>query len=257
MTAPGAPMPDGAYVVGDGKGYGQGQDKGDGTEAHVRNQMRGGPLGGYENAQNTLKIVSDDIDGKIGQAVDKQVELSDRLELLEGVQGYCSTYLGLNWNITGQKRITLPFNTQLGPRKGVDLVGGNAVKLLSKGLWRADAHVSFMPPAPSWLGNATVNIEVYIKVYVLSSGVNGAAYSETRYDIAVNSVGPETAAFSKTFVIPSDGLYGVCVQVYQPKAQLIGLYGGTLRSALSVNKWDNGTINNVIADNVGNGGTLS
>jgi hypothetical protein len=250
MTTPGGVAPDGAWVL--GSDYGKSI-----TEESATATMRGNKLSGYESTQVQLKARDEAVDLIAGQVRDSQIALEGRVDLLEGVQGYCSMYLGNNWNITGNKRITLPFNTQLGPRKGVELVTGNSLQLLSKGLWRCDAHVSFMPPSPTWLGSSTVNIEVYIKVYALSSGVTGSAYSETRYDIAVNSVGPETAAFSKTFVIPTDNLYGVCVQVYQPKSTLIGLYGGTLRSALSVNKWDNGTINGAPLDTVIDGGTLS
>lgn len=189
---------------------------------------------------------------------DEQLDLNNRVEYLEGVAGFGVLFLGQNWNISGQKRITLPFNTQLGPEKAVAPVGGNSWKFLTKGLWRVGCHVSFMPPSTTWWqGSTVVNIAVYIKAYLITSGTSAPAYTEKRYDIAVTSVGPETAAFPHTFVVPEDGLYAVCVQVEHPKAATIGMYGGTLRSALTVNKWDNRTTNNVVLPTVPDGGTLS
>lgn len=251
MTSPGGLAPDGAWVVG-GR-YGQ-----DITEASAKAAIRGQSVGGYEDAQATLKALSDDLDGNINGVRDGQLDLSDRIDLLEGVQGYCNLFLSKNWQISGNgTRITLPFDTQLGPNKGANPWNGQGIRLLTKGLWRADAHVSFMPPAPSWLtGVSSVTVQAWIKVVSTAGGANSGAFTEAEYDAAITSVSPETISFSHTFVVPSDDAYAVCVQVAQPQSGLIGLYGGTVRSALSVNKWDNGTSNAVVAPVVDNGGTL-
>lgn len=255
MTTPGGTGPDGAWVIGT-IGGAQTLD-----EAAVYAATTGGVRGSYQNAQTKLKELTDPIDQALEEFEDSQLEMGDRIDLLEGVQGYCSLFLDRNWQITGNKRITLPFNTQLGPNKGASSFGGHSIKFAGKGLWRADGHVSFMTPPSNWWGGSPVNLQAWIKVYSTvgtgAGGAAGGAYTEKQYDSTVTMIGPETIAFSHTFVIPNDDAFAVCVQVSQPKSQTIGLYGGTLRSALSVNKWDNGTTNAVVSPTVPDGGTLT
>ncbi|MDM7488699.1 hypothetical protein QT969_10390 [Rhodococcus sp. CSLK01-03] len=223
------------------------------TQNQAIAESTGGRLGGYEGAQQELKAVIDPIKQVVGDLQDGQLELNDRLDLLEAVNGYCALYMGMNWAVAGGHRVTLPFDSQLGPRKGADPFQ-NGILLASKGLWRADALVSFYPPPANWFsGASSVSIQVYLSV-VAATG--GATYTEHEYNMVVTSLGAETAAFSHTFVIPADGAYFVRVQVNHPKDSA-SVYGGTVRSALTANKWDNSAENAVVAPTVPDGGTLS
>ncbi|MBP2211073.1 hypothetical protein JOJ87_001417 [Rhodococcus ruber] len=246
MTTPNAPAPDGAYVI--GTRYGQ-----DMTTQSAKAIMSNGILASYEGAQQELRAVTDPIKLVADQLQDGQLELNDRIDLLEAVNGYCALYMGMNWAVAGGHRVTLPFDNQLGPRKGADPFQ-NGILLASKGLWRADALVSFYPPPANWFsGASSVSIQVYLSVVAVAGGVT---FTEHEYNMVVTSLGAETAAFSHTFVVPADGAYFVRVQVNHPKDSA-SVYGGTVRSALSVNKWSNNTDNAVVAPTVPDGGTLS
>lgn len=250
MTYPVGPPPDGAYVVGDPMGQGM-------TEAQVMAAVTGGTKTSFGNAQNTLKARFDEIDAVIGSVQDSQLSLGGRLDLLEGVQGYCSMFLGKNWRVGGNRRITLPFETQLGPNKGAYPLSGKGIQLGTKGLWRVDAHLSYVAP-PTWFVFAnTVIVQTWIKVFPLSTGMEGASYTERCYNAVIGSAGPESVNFSHTFVVPTDNAYGVVIQVSQPSTDLFNVQGGTVLSGLSVNKWDSGVSNAVVADTVPDGGSLT
>lgn len=71
----------------------------------------------------------------------------------------------------------------------------------------------------------------------------------------VGHAGDETCSFSNTFVIPDDDAYFVTVELIHRNTRQ-NVFGGTLRSALSVNKWDFRIDNAVVAPTVPDGGTL-
>lgn len=238
MTAPNGTMPDGAFVVG-GR-YGQ-----DITEESAYAMMRGQPIKGFEDSQDSWKGLESDLSTSILDIEDGQLQLNNRVDLLEGVNGYCSTFMDANWNLAGQNRVSLPFNTQLGPSVGTSLYNGG-IRLATKGLWRADAHCTFAP-------GSNLNIQVYVAVVGVTSE---SVFTEHRFDLVATSAGPETAAFSHTFVVPSDNQYYVKVQVWHGSAGRHLTYGGTVLSALSVNKWSNNTDNAVIIEDPADGGDL-
>ncbi|MGY2060374.1 hypothetical protein ACW9HQ_36390, partial [Nocardia gipuzkoensis] len=181
---------------------------------------------------------------------DGQADLGSRLDLLESVSGYQSLFMGKSWDVVGGKWVTLPFDEQLGPNKDADKFL-NGIRFKSKGLWRSDAHVTFAPAPPAWGGNA-VPAQVLVEVKQVG---DLKTYTAHEYDIVITQLGAETAAFSHTFVIPEDDQFFVTVSVYHPKSSAT-VYGGTLRSALSVNRWDLGTNNAVVKPTVPNGGSL-
>ncbi len=238
MTTPGGSAPDGAYVV--GSKYGS-----DVTEDSVRAITRGA-IGGFESAQDSWHGLTSDLADLADEIRDGQLDLMDRIDLLEGVYGYCNLFMSQNWLVAQQQLLTLPFDTQLGPSVGaVPLNGG--IKLQHKGLWRADTLVSFDAVS------GTTRAEVYITVWNTTTDM---MYSETRFDIVLTNAGSETAAFSKTFVIPTDNTYAVTVRVKHYSSSRARVFGGTLRSALSVNKWSTNTDNNVDIPVAPDGGEL-
>ena len=240
MTTPGGDAPDGAYVIGSRFGS-------DETEAGIRAKLRGGTLNGYEDSQMQWQGLTSDLAELADEIRDGQLDLIDRIDLLEGVEGYCSTFLGKNWNVAPGQRIKLPFDVQLGPNKGA-VPYNDGIRLLSKGLWRSDCHVSFYKSP-----GAAIAASVHVMVCRVS---DDTVYSEHEYDIVVTASGAETAAFSHTFVISSNDNFYVRVEVKHNRNARHGVYGGTLRSALSVNKWDNGTSNNVVLPVAPEGGNL-
>ena len=245
MSYPVGSPPDGAFVV-DGP-YGK-----DINSTTVNAAIRGQALGGFEQAQGSWRVIQDDIADQATNLSDIQLGMLDRVDLLEGVQGYCSLYMGANWNINGGVAVIAPFNTQLGPRINTSLMT-NGIKFGTRGLWRADAHVTF-DAAPALWGSSTVVGVVWITIVKVA---DSSLYSQRRYDMVITPNGAETASFSHTFVIPEDDAYGVIAHVYHSRGgSYHRLLGGTLWSALSVNKWGVGTENNNIEPTVPDGGNL-
>lgn len=83
---PSEPAPDGAYVMG-GR-YGQ-----DVTESTVTQIVRGGALTGFAYAQESWRGITDDLAAQAASIRDAQLDLTDRVDLLEGVNGYGSVFL--------------------------------------------------------------------------------------------------------------------------------------------------------------------
>lgn len=209
-------------------------------------------LGKWENAEELWWEQEGDIHRRLDDFADYQLGMTDRQDLLEGVSGYCNLFMGRNWRVRGGSRITLPFDTLLGPPKGATPDAGG-IRLGGKGLWRADCQVSFYPAPSNWFtGSGAVSLQVFLQVATLA----GVRYTEHEFDIVVTQHGAETAAFSHTFVIPTDDAYRVIVQVQHPK-DWHWVYGGTLRSSLSVNRWDTGTSNAVVLPTAPDGGELT
>ncbi|MGY1896208.1 hypothetical protein [Nocardia gipuzkoensis] len=221
------------------------------NDEYIRAQLRGTVLPGWQDAQGGIRTIHDEFTDRLNQFHDAQLDMLDRLDLLEGVVGYCSLWMSKNWQLAGGGFRRLPFDSQLGPRKGTELAQ-DGIKLLSKGLWRIDAHVTWYA-APSGWGQS--NTPAATKIVVIYADT-GTVYSEKEHDGVITPYGAETSAFSHTLVIPDDGAFIVQVHAGHPK-DFHSVYGGTVHSALSVNKWDSGTSNNVLAPTVPNGGTLS
>ncbi|MDG3012135.1 hypothetical protein G4X40_18495 [Rhodococcus sp. D2-41] len=243
MTTPGGSAPDGAWVV--GSRYGQ-----DITEASAKAIIRGASLGSWGEAQEEWHGEFDSWGTAIDGLKDGQLELSDRTDLLEGARGYCCLFMSKNWNVNGGKWITLPFDTQIGPRDDAT-PESNGITMGTKGLWRCDAHVTFYPPPPGWFGS-TQFVVAQLSIVVMTGSTE---FSRKTFDVVITSAGAETAAFSHTFVLPGPN-YAVHLEL---KHQQSGawIFGGTTRSALSVNKWSTGIDNALVLPTVPDGGMLS
>lgn len=243
MTTPGGyPNPDVAFVWGSGSSYGQ-----DITEASAHALMRGETLTGYTDAQDSWKGLVSDLADLSDQVRDDQLGLNDRLDLLDGVNGYCSLFMSQNWSVAQNQLLTLPFDSQLGPAKGAE-PHSDGILLKTKGLWRADAHVT-----ADRMTSSSFSAQVYVSVMNVTSG---AVFTEHQFDIVLTSSGSETAAFSHTFVIPTDDTFVVRARFQHNRNARLKVFGGTLRSALSVNKWDSRTDNALVLPDAPDGGEL-
>ncbi|RBO87952.1 hypothetical protein [Nocardia puris] len=229
MTTPGAEPPAGAWVV--GSTYGS-----DITTDSWKSALSAPILGEYRRAQRELNAADDAFAERLDQFEDAQIDLADRIDLLDGVAGYCSTFLSRNWNLRGggDWRL-LPFDTQLGPRKETDLAA-SGIRLATKGLWRCDAHITWYPAPSGWGQSNTAAAARLTVVYA----ENFSIFTERRFDMVITPYGSETASFSHTFVIPDDDTFIVRVEAGHTR-DWHKIYGGTVRSALTVNKWNNGT----------------
>ncbi|CAM4322101.1 hypothetical protein NONI108955_20720 [Nocardia ninae] len=244
MTTPGGSAPDGAWVVG-------GRYGSDITKDSAKAIISGGMLAPYKGAQRELKAVDNAFKDDLKNFEDSQLALKDRLDLLESVNGYCSLFLSKNWNLRGNGEWRLlPFDTQLGPRKGTSLEA-SGIKLAGKGLWRCDAHITWYPAPSGWGQSNTAAAARVVVVYADTLTI----YTERRFDMVITPYGSETASFSHTFVIPDDDKFIVRLEAGHSRDWHM-LYGGTVRSALSVNKWDTGTNNNHNLPTVPDGGNL-
>lgn len=288
MTAPNKPDADGAYVIGDHYGSEVPKDK-PAVEQFITAPAR----------QALEKIVASmlkfDTDLKITRAnhYDGQNQLKNRTDLLNNVSGYGSAFMGYNWDVPHSRWVVMPFDTQLGPVKGVAVDGGNLV-LKKGGLWRVDAHATStgytlnqtiipLPNPPFFMVKTEYN--PIIPQYILEVlNADGSVFTQRKFDSVPNMsfaasglVGgvnaPASAAFSHTFVLPnmppeSDPAAAESwkrvrvVMSYQPvnAGQLNYAYctlkGGTMRSSLIASRWSRDTTNQNLQPTVPDGGNL-
>lgn len=182
------------------------------------------------------------LDDIFGWGREKEVEildLQDRAQILEGIQGYASyvmpsnRFIGLDQNDPGKR--TLPFTRQVGPSVGVDLGGGagnGVVRLLSKGLWRVDAQ-SYARGTPY-----TGDKKVFIQIVVMAPNGSVFTLKEAEFDCAVNDW--MTVKVDHTFVTPDAG-YFVKADVYSLRWRWF--LGGTKVSGLSLVKHSSEAVN--------------
>ncbi|MFD4294130.1 hypothetical protein ACFWQG_13010 [Rhodococcus sp. NPDC058532] len=243
MTVPGGDYPDGTF----------GDDLSglDGLNEAAWRQQKLGTLQGFDDSHAGFKPTIDNA-AKVPSLVDGQTALEHRADLLEGVVGYCSLVQSKNWSIPGGgSPKKLPFDFQVGPAVGASPSNGG-IRMHEKGLWRIDTLITF-DRAP----NFTVNTVAIIGVVADNSG--GAVYSQKHFYRTVSgSIDPQAVFFSHTLVIPDDNKYTAYIYVGQTGAGAgYKAFGGTMYSALSVNKWDNRTINSNAPGTVPDGGSLS
>lgn len=175
-----------------------------------------------------------------GSAYDGVVDLESRTDLLEGVQGYGNLSAIRNQWVVADNY--LPFQQQIGPKKGVNLVtiGSGSTsyggfQLITSGLWRVDAY-SLVSDTPFGGANwADLEIEVRRpdhsvyerKRFTIITGANESTVGGTS---AIGTVGG-----CHSFVAPTAGYM---VFVLGRAGRWRRYMGGTLYSTLSINKWD-------------------
>ena len=169
---------------------------------------------------------------------DGQTALKNRLDLLDGVRGYCQAYMSRNvngeWGTNNTRQ--LPFDAPLGPSKGahVDASKGGIV-MDESGLWT----ISLMCTArwtsytSSWLD--TDSVRVTLRVH----RPDGSVYSQKvlQYLAGKSAVSPTV---SVPVVVDEPGFY-VTVEGYSSRWRWWD--GGTRYSALAVVKHDSRLVN--------------
>ena len=169
---------------------------------------------------------------------DGQTALKNRLDLLDGVRGYCQAYMSRNvngeWGTNNTRK--LPFDAPLGPSKGghVDAAKG-AVVMDEAGLWTVHFMVTARQTSysSSWFDTDSVRATVRIH------RPDGSVYSPKIFQ-ALSGKSATTLTASIPVVVPSPGYY-ITVEAYSSRWRWWD--GGTRFSALSVIKHDNSTIN--------------
>lgn len=285
MTTPGGSAPDGAYVVGDGRGFGQDQDHGAGTEAHVKAQMKAPVINPWELAQfNFWDLFAQPKFDAVADLRDGQIAYNDRVELLNQVSGFGASVMGQNWLVTLSAWVRVPFTLQVGPSKraGLDASAGRLI-LKAGGLWRVDTLMNCLgytrQAIPLGPGSTQYNYYPLAVTYLLEV-VNGAGVVLTSREFKAQTghnkiefapIPPTVAtstAFSHTFVLDNineaDSATWAYVRVSMRAIDVSGLgtssscsvYGGTSKSALAATRWskDSGPAG---SPTVGNGGTLT
>ncbi|MGY1896209.1 hypothetical protein [Nocardia gipuzkoensis] len=150
MSMPGQTQPDGAIV--EGGNYRENEN-----EASVVAAV-GGPIkDAWQQAQNAWRAQWAGNEDAYASVLTGQAGLSNRLELLRDVSGYCSAFMGHNWDVQVNTKVVLPFDHMVGPNKRASVVAPSGdtsgwLVLKAGGLWRVDAHIT----SSGWTENVTV-----------------------------------------------------------------------------------------------------
>ena len=174
---------------------------------------------------------------------DAQLDLQNRTDLLEGVQGYAHAYMTKNvnaqWNLGNNWR-TMPFDGQVGPSVGATVRSDGRVSMDSKGLWLIYAKTHGRSTGFTGGGGVTMRVNVYrpdgsaySSAYVRGTSlVDAGAVVSTYGNVSLVAVVP--------VVIDEPGCY---VQVDTWTAAWRWWDGGTQLSSLSVVKQSSSTEN--------------
>lgn len=169
---------------------------------------------------------------------DGQLALKNRLDLLDGVRGYCQAYMSQNVNGewgTNNTRM-LPFDAPLGPSRGahVDAAKGGIV-MDEPGLWTISllCTARWTAYTSSWLD--TDSVRATLRVH----RPDGSVYSQKvlQYLAGKSAVTP---TLSVPVVVDQPGYY-VTVEAYSSRWRWWD--GGTRYSALAVVKHDSRLVN--------------
>lgn len=169
---------------------------------------------------------------------DGQTALKNRLDLLDGVRGYCQAYMSRNvngeWGVDNTRM--LPFDAPLGTSRGahVDAAKGGIV-IDEAGLWTISLMCTarWTSYASSWTD--TDSVRVTLRVH----RPDGSVYSQKmlQYLAGKSAVSPTV---SVPVLVDEPGFY-VTVEAYSSRWRWWD--GGTRYSALAVVKHDNRVIN--------------
>lgn len=285
MTAPNGAVPDGAYVIGADYGSNIEQDAVkpilDGKGREMLMKAAGGALDFFRRIGATR---ADHYDG--------QNQLKNRMDLIRDASGYGSAFMGMNWEVPASKWVVVPYDTQLGPIKGLS-VANDGLVLKKGGLWRIDAH----PTVSGYTQNQTIlpiisppyfyvliTYNPILPTYLLEVvNADGSLYTSRMYHAVANMAHevsglnavnhPQSSAFSHTFVLdnmpaadsPDAPQHWKTVRLsmrYDPvNAGLLNIAyctikGGTKRSALIASRWSRDVENINYSPTVPDGGRL-
>ena len=169
---------------------------------------------------------------------DGQSALTGRLDLLDGVRGYCQAYMSRNVNGEWGANNTrlLPFDAPLGPSRGAHVEASKGgIVMDGAGLWTISLMCTARQTSytSSWLD--TDSVRVTLRVH----RPDGSVYSQKllQYLAGKSAVTPTV---SVPVTVDQPGTY-VTVEAYSSRWRWWD--GGTRYSALAVVKHDSRTIN--------------
>ncbi len=207
----------------------------------VSNGIRDGLLQGFadairdaENLGARLIPIRDAARALIRPVEDKVIEvhdvLSERVDLLDGVRGYCAGYQNKNVNVADLQGNIAPIQfSPIGPSKGAEIRNGY-VYLNEPGLWTV--HLQVHARATSFTPG--FGQEDLTSVYVLADGhpYRGHTIRET---LGVGGRGRHTITTSFPFLVETPGTF-IRVRVWSSRWRYFD--GGTKYSSISVVKED-------------------
>jgi hypothetical protein len=163
------------------------------TEASIRSFGKADVLDSYEGGETELDI-------QIKQPIQ---DLIDDVDLLNGVSAYGAAYMSANiWNINNEP--ILPFSTQIGPNKLVDIAPDGPGSLsygelrgYDEGLWQV--HFATRAEGTPYSGDDWAGVNMYIDIYDSPSHILFSYNPKT-----VQSPGTSEATLCNTysFVVP-------------------------------------------------------
>lgn len=153
-----------------------------GLLAGIADAIRGVVRPGFETVEQAFR--------------DGQMELINRLDLLDGLRGYCSTYMTTNVNLAwgvNNSRI-MPFKAPVGPHKGArPETSQGGIVLEEAGAWLIGAKTTARGTGFTGQNEVNQNIVIYRP--------DGTVYSEN-VAIAQPGTQPETIVDTCTVVVP-------------------------------------------------------
>lgn len=289
MTSPDGSIPEGSLVPGL---FSEAQAM---TEDDAKAQMTAPVLDSYISAQDIWKAACQRQRKTVADLKDGQNALRTRLDLLSQVSAYGAAVMAYNWDVPHSRWCVLPFETQLGPAKGVSVSTSGPetgfLTLKRGGLWRVDAQFAVTGYAIGMNFYVLNGVPIFYNTYspifprVMLEVVdaNGELISAQQFDMVSDlalhteiitlSNAPRSGAFSKTFVVdempdedaPDAPEHWVHVRLsirYEPiytgwlNGTICKVLGGTKYSALSATRWSRDASHINYADNVPDGGDL-
>ena len=246
MTAPEGFTPEGAYTPGslpsmqsltEEKIRARLRQPVDDVMGQMAEGLRDGLLAGVADALRGV-VRAPLFQGVADAFEDGQAALQDRLDLLDGVRGYCQAYMSRNvngeWGVNNTRM--LPFDAPLGPSRGahVDASKGGIV-MDEPGLWTVSMLVTGRSTSytASWLDTDSVRATVRVH------RPDGSVFSQkTLQYLAGKSAVALTV--SVPVVVDTPGFY-ITVEAWSSRWRWWD--GGTRYSALAVVKHDDRVIN--------------
>ena len=246
MTAPEGFIPEGAYTPGslpsmqsltEQKVREKLRAPVDDAMGRIRTGVKDGLLAGIADALRG--VVRAPLFQDVADAFeDGQAALVGRLDLLDGVRGYCQAYMSRNvtgeWGTNNTRQ--LPFDAPLGPSKGahVDAAKGGIV-MDEAGLWTISLMCTARWTAYTSSWSDTDSVRVTMRVH----RPDGSVYSEKllQYLAGKSAVSPTV---SVPVTVDQPGYY-VTAEAYSSRWRWWD--GGTRYSSLAVVKHDNRVIN--------------
>lgn len=192
-----------------------------------------------------IQMLTNTYEGDYPAFVDGQLALNERFDLL-GTSGYCPATMGSNFRLGPGRNRAMPFNTQIGPRQGAELVQVNrqhpgagstfrdewCIRLDRAGLWQANASFSHGGDAYSNSHSELVVLRPDLTVYSVTS----LPQADQKAGGAAPAGGAPVSLF-KMFVVPEAGYY---VQVRWRWWDAFGIRtarGGGIYSQFAVTQW--------------------